>query len=94
MKVNGINGYSNYIYGAKESVDSSTGVLKTKANGEIRQNGSVNNPDKLITSKEREFFINMFPENSESLEKHVLFNRNGRLQNHNLTKGLIVDGRA
>ncbi|MDQ1267052.1 MAG: hypothetical protein QG635_2205, partial [Bacteroidota bacterium] len=50
--------------------------------------------DKVITSKERDFFIKMFPENSEQLSKHVLFNKNGKLQSYGYSKGMIIDGRA
>ena len=51
-------------------------------------------PDKIVTQKERRFFIKMFPESSEQLEKHVLFNRSGRLATPNISKGSIVDGRV
>ncbi len=51
-------------------------------------------PDKIVTQKERKFFIKMFPESSEQLEKHVLFNRSGRLATPNISKGSIVDGRV
>ena len=52
------------------------------------------NPDKVITKQERKFFIKMFPESSEQLENHVLFNRNGRTQQTDVRKGLIVDGKV
>ena len=48
----------------------------------------------LLTPKEREFFIGMFPDSSDQLEKHVLFNRSGRIQTLSLGKGAIVDGRV
>lgn len=35
----------------------------------------------------------MFPESSEQIEKHVIFNRNGKVTTPNLSKGSIVDGR-
>jgi len=59
-----------------------------------KASSSLKDPNKLITRQERDFFIKMFPENSEKLEKHVLFNRNGRLQTHNVQKGSIVDQKA
>jgi hypothetical protein len=36
----------------------------------------------------------MFPENTEQIEKHVLFTRNGKLQKAGNVKGEIVDGKA
>ncbi len=54
---------------------------------------SVADTDTLITKKERDFFIKMFPENSAQLEKHVLFNRNGKISAAGVSKGQIIDGR-
>lgn len=48
----------------------------------------------VLTKKERDFFIKMFPQNSDQLERHVLFNRSGRLQNADIQKGTLVDGRV
>jgi hypothetical protein len=50
--------------------------------------------NQLITPKEREFFMKMFPDSSSQIEKHILFNRNGRLQTQSFNKGLIVDSRV
>lgn len=78
--------------------------------GNAREINGVKNPDEemlyspdkvsgdssgsLLTQSERDFFINMFPENSEQLSRHVLFNRNGRLQTPNIAKGSLIDGRV
>ena len=50
--------------------------------------------DNIITTKERDFFINMFPANSEQLKRHTIFNKNGQIQSTNVSKGKIVDGKA
>lgn len=50
--------------------------------------------DKIINPEERDFFVKMFPDSSSQIEKHVLFNRNGRLQVTNISKGMIIDGRV
>ena len=49
--------------------------------------------DKILSKNERDFFIKLFPENSEQLENHTLFNQSGRLQTPGINKGMIVDGR-
>lgn len=54
----------------------------------------LNNTNKIITKRERNFFIRMFPENSRQIENHVLFNRNGKVQNYSYRKGSIFDGKA
>ena len=51
------------------------------------------NSDKIIDPDERNFFIKMFPDSSAQIERHVLFNRNGRLQASEISKGMIIDGR-
>ncbi len=62
----------------------------------VANNQQMNNfdPEKIVTQKERKFFIRMFPDSSEQLEKHVLFNRTGRISQPNISKGSIVDGRV
>jgi hypothetical protein len=45
-----------------------------------------------LSSRERNFFKNLFPESSLQIENHVLFNRNGKTLNANsFTKGMLVD---
>jgi len=51
------------------------------------------NSDKIINPEERNFFIKMFPDSSAQIERHVLFNRNGRLAPSDISKGMIIDGR-
>lgn len=68
----------------------------SKKNGTAAQlnNNGASPSDNLITRNERDFFIGMFPANSEQIEKHVVFNRNGHIQSQNLSKGIFIDGKA
>ncbi|HRP02579.1 MAG TPA: hypothetical protein PLE30_08030 [Candidatus Kapabacteria bacterium] len=50
------------------------------------------NTNKIITKQERQYFKQMFPESSELIEKHVLFNRNAKIQSPDLRKGQLIDG--
>jgi hypothetical protein len=59
-----------------------------------RNEFNVDSTKKIITKRERDFFIRMFPENSRQIENHVLFNRNGKVQNYSYRKGSIFDGKA
>jgi len=52
---------------------------------------SLANPNKIITKNERDFFINMFPDSSDQLSRHIVFNRNGKIQTSSFSKGLFVD---
>lgn len=65
----------------------------TENNTVLKSKYSSIDPEKVITRKERDFFINMFPENAEQIEKHVLFNKNGKTASPDIYKGTLVDGR-
>lgn len=71
-----------------------TTKIKTDKNDAILSKYSSVNPEKIITKTEREFFVNMFPESAEQLEKHVLFTKNGRTASPEIYKGTLVDGRV
>lgn len=51
------------------------------------------NPNQLLSSSERNYFKKLFPENAEQIDKHIVFNRNARVQSQSVTKGMIIDGR-
>ncbi len=68
---------------------------QTVSDKSISQNEfKLDNTNNIITKRERNFFIRMFPENSRQIENHVLFNRNGKVQNYSYKKGSIFDGKA
>lgn len=68
---------------------------QTVSDKPISQNEfNFDNTNKIITKRERNFFIRMFPENSRQIENHVLFNRNGKVQIYSYRKGSIFDGKA
>lgn len=95
MNIQAIRAYSEPVV---RDTSSTIGVRKQ----EQRKNELVNDNSaqakgtnsQLLTKRERDFFIKMFPDNSSQIENHVLFNRNGRLQTQSYNKGLIVDSRV
>ena len=98
MKITAIKAYTDT---AVQDASSSTSNLKnstTQATRKVEKllnnNIDLNDKNSIVSKKEREFFINMFPANSEQLAKHVLFNRSGRLQSPDINKGVIFDGKA
>jgi hypothetical protein len=95
MSISAIRAYTNpAVNGAKDSKSVSRNY-ESKDNAVARSLPEQANPqNSLITKKERDFFIRLFPENAEQLEKHVVFNRNGRLQTAGTSKGILVDGRV
>lgn len=99
MNVQGIKAYTgnnvNISEQSNQNAQSNTTSLPVSNNGTLNQiDANYQNTDKIITRNERDFFIKMFPSSSEQLENHVLFNRSGRIQSYNLSKGSIVDGRV
>ncbi len=98
MKVSSVESYINSVY--------SQGLNATRVNGGINKTQQTeqiaktqtektdsNKTQDLISQQEREFFKSMFPESSEQIDKHIIFNRNGKVTAPNLNKGMIVDGR-
>ncbi len=47
----------------------------------------------VISREEKEFFKKLFPQNSELIEEHILFTRNGGTKNHVVNKGVLLDSR-
>lgn len=98
MNVNVLNAYSNpYSSSLSENLASNGITVKdNEIKGGNRENVAKQanvNSENLLTKKERSFFKQLFPENSEQIDKHVLFNRNGKIQNAPSIKGAIFDGR-
>ncbi len=93
MKIQGYDSYNQYnTYTSAVNPSARTGKVNgadTKLQGGQQASGT-----EIITNKERDFFINMFPESSEQLARHQVFNRNGKVEDVNIYKGTIVDGRA
>ncbi len=100
MKTPGIQAYTNnYVNKPDDPVGKQQVKIDSNKVADVQKelnnkNINLNNPDKIVTSSEREFFIKMFPENSEQLEKHELFNRNGKVRNNIISKGRIIDGKV
>lgn len=98
MKINGIDAYkSDYVNRPDKTKDI---IHEVNKNGTSQTNNKptlkldINDINELVSNKERDFFIKLFPESSEQLSRHVLFNRNGKLQQQPIMKGLIIDGKA
>lgn len=95
MKVNLLNTYKN---GYSSSIDeqlSQNGITLRKNSLQQKQtNKSIElNNNELLTKTERNFFKKMFPENSNQIDKHVVFNRNGKVESIQISKGVIFDGK-
>ena len=102
MNIAALNVYNNpMITKSLDKPGIADSPIKTIGKTEISENESAKAAagiseasSNLITGAERDFFIKMFPENSEQIKRHVVFNRNGRLQTPNIDKGSIIDGRV
>jgi hypothetical protein len=96
MRIPGLSTYTDPINNNSDQFEISN-QKKNESSDNVankNMNGSSLNSNNILTRGEREFFINMFPENTEQIEKHVLFTRNGKLQKAGNVKGEIVDGKA
>jgi hypothetical protein len=93
MKVNLLNKYRDVYSTNIDEQLTNNGVALRKNNLKQNQLANSNNSQEIITKSERNFFKQMFPENSNQIEKHVVFNRNGKLQDIQVSKGIIFDGK-
>ncbi|HOM05731.1 MAG TPA: hypothetical protein PLU67_09595 [Candidatus Kapabacteria bacterium] len=93
MKVNLLNKYRDVYSTNIDEQLANNGVALRKNNLKQNQMANSNNSQEIITKSERNFFKQMFPENSNQIEKHVVFNRNGKLQDIQVSKGIIFDGK-
>jgi hypothetical protein len=103
MNVSILNSYNPYINTKEQSVDNQN-LEQSKDrfdSSKLKQLENTNNRDvsvkaanDIITQNEREYFIQLFPENLNSLKQHIVFDRNGKVNTTNLSKGILVDGKV
>lgn len=101
MRITGQNPYAEVynrsnaeLFSNRAVADENSAVGKQAKTSDNTAAASETSDENLISRSERDFFIKMFPQNSEQLEKHVVFNRQGRIQTNNVSKGSIIDGRV
>lgn len=96
MNVNILSAYNNpYTNSISENLSNSNlDLVRRNNNGEesVRKNSAKESSEAVLTKQEKRFFKKLFPENSEQIERHVLFNRNGKITNAPASKGSIFDG--
>lgn len=106
MKVPILNSYNPYINdlgSASNGVklpSKVSGAEKSQITSKINENENLsseslgsNSYNNIITKSERSFFMKLFPESSEQIEKHVVFNRSGRVDSPAISKGRLFDGK-
>lgn len=104
MKVNPLNVYSQYevrsqdhTEGIQKLINENISRVVPKQKQEQKKDElslELKDHNKIISQQEREFFVKMFPESSQKIENHILFNRNGKVQSYSYAKGLIIDARV
>ena len=95
MKINGVNPYHDFIIEPKDRSSRTDQTVKLKIENKNFSQSKLNGDSASLSQSERDFFVNMFPDNSEQIRKHVLFNRQGRVETLNTTaKGSLFDGVA
>ncbi len=99
MKIPAINAYNAQLTPRESTpADNGNNVARNKPVEQSSENRAkyetLKSPENLLSQKERDFFVKIFPDNSSKIENHILFNRKGRLQSVNIMKGTIIDGRV
>jgi len=104
MKVNPLNVYTQYEVRNQNQTENIQKLINENVSKVVPKQKQESNKDELslqlkdqkniISRQERDFFIKMFPESSQKIENHVLFNRNGKVQSYTYAKGMIVDAKV
>lgn len=104
MKINPLNVYSQYevrhqnqTENIQKLINENVSKVVPKQKQEQKKDElslELKDQNKILDQQEREFFIKMFPESSQKIENHVLFNRNGKVQSYSYAKGLIIDAKV
>ncbi len=97
MNISAIKAYNEPINASATSgvsKDSSIAKLKTDSSETKLDKNSNSNENSILTKKERNFFMKLFPENSAQIEQYELFNRNGKVTKTSISKGTILDWRV
>jgi hypothetical protein len=104
MKVNPLNVYTQYEVRNQNQTENIQKLINENVSKVVPKQKQESNKDELslqlkdqkniISKQERDFFIKMFPESSQKIENHVLFNRNGKVQSYTYAKGMIVDAKV
>lgn len=100
MQINGLNNPYTKAYMKNSNVSSNSSyndvqksLKENKSSETVALKSETSETNSLLTQKERNFFKQMFPDNQDQIQNHVLFNRSGRTQSYNLAKGTLIDGR-
>lgn len=104
MKVNPLNVYSQYEVKSQDHTENIQKLINENVSRVVPKQKQEQKKDelslelkdqnKIISPQEREFFVKMFPESSQKIENHILFNRNGKVQSYSYAKGLIIDAKV
>lgn len=101
MNVSILNSYNPYSKTKELTLDNLNEQIEKRLNKNLYQaNGRPNaeqiknSAEDLITPKERDFFKKLFPLEKTQLDKHIVFNRNGKINETNISKGILIDSKA
>lgn len=98
MRLNATESSLSRIYTTdSENIATKSRVNKTSSPQQRKLdefNDKVNQPDTILSDNEKNFFKKMFPESTDSLDRHVVFNRNGKVQNRTFALGTLLDAKV
>ncbi len=98
MRLNATDSQITRIYNNdSEGIASKSRVNKTQTPQKQKLaefNEKVSQPDSILSDNEKNFFKKMFPESTASLDRHVVFNRNGKVQSKAFSLGTLLDAKV
>lgn len=101
MNISILNSYNPYVKTKEVSFDNLSEQVEKRLNGSPNNtnNKSIaktlkNSAENLITPKEMAYFKKLFPLEKTQIERHIVFNRNGKINETNVSKGILIDSKA
>ncbi len=96
MNVSAIKAYqdNNSASRVAKSAIIKSGELNSNSAANMIQSKSSSNSAgsrEIVSKSERNYFMKLFPQNSAQIERHEIFNRNGKVSTQSFNKGRLVD---
>jgi hypothetical protein len=100
MSISILNSYNPYSKKQDLALDVLSSQIDKRLSNDLQNNNLRDKierlqevPEKLITKNERNYFMKLFPDEQSQIEKHIVFNRNGRINESNVSKGILLDAK-
>ena len=94
MTVSTLNPYKKQAIEFRGLTSDKSQAIKARQNESQTINAQAQKKENLISTDEKSFFVRLFPESAEKINRHTLFNNSGKAISSNVQKGMLIDARV